>query len=113
MDMVSLNIVGGILVSICRDMGVTLMRTSYSTIFSESLDFTCGLALPSGELVATGDFCPSMIGGMPLLLRSCVQEIALNDLEEGDVCGWRGLGGRGAVSAGDCRRGRRWACGLR
>ena len=32
MDMVSLNIVGGILVSICRDMGVTLMRTSYSTM---------------------------------------------------------------------------------
>src|ERR1700734_1931514 len=85
MDMVSLNIVGGILVSICRDMGVTLMRTSYSTIFSESLDFTCGLALPSGELVATGDFCPSMIGGMPLLLRSCVNEIDINDLEEGDV----------------------------
>jgi N-methylhydantoinase B len=85
MDMVSLNIVGGILVSICRDMGVTLMRTSYSTIFSESLDFTCGLALPSGELVATGDFCPSMIGGMPLLLRSCVNEIDINELEEGDV----------------------------
>src|SRR6202047_1942875 len=85
MDMVSLNIVGGILVSICRDMGVTLMRTSYSTIFSESLDFTCGLALPTGELVATGDFCPSMIGGMPLLLRSCVQEIALDELEDGDV----------------------------
>nr|WP_245504190.1 hydantoinase B/oxoprolinase family protein [Lichenihabitans psoromatis] len=85
MDMVSLNIVGGILVSICRDMGVTLMRTSYSTIFSESLDFTCGLALPTGELIATGDFCPSMIGGMPLLLRSCVQEIALDELEDGDV----------------------------
>ena len=67
MDMVSLNIVGGILASICRDMGVTLMRTSYSTIFSESLDFTCALALPSGEMIATGDFCPAMIGGMPLL----------------------------------------------
>jgi N-methylhydantoinase B len=85
MDMVSLNIVSGILVSICRDMGVTLMRTSYSTIFSESLDFTCGLALPNGELIATGDFCPSMIGGMPLLIRSCVQEIAVDDLVEGDV----------------------------
>lgn len=85
MDMVSLNIVGGILVSICRDMGVTLMRTSYSTIFSESLDFTCGLALPNGELVATGDFCPSMIGGMPLLLRSCVQEIDMDALKPGDV----------------------------
>ena len=36
MDMVSLNIVGGILVSICRDMGVTLMRTSYSNAFTEA-----------------------------------------------------------------------------
>ncbi len=85
MDMVSLNIVGGILVSICRDMGVTLMRTSYSTIFSESLDFTCGLALPNGDLVATGDYCPSMIGGLPLLLRSCAREIPIEEYEEGDV----------------------------
>ena len=85
MDMVTLNIVNGILISICHDMGVTLMRTSYSTIFSESLDFTCGLALPSGELIATGDFCPSMIGGLPLLLRSCVEEIPLDTLEDGDV----------------------------
>src|ERR1700733_10075840 len=85
MDMVTLNIVNGILVSICRDMGVTLMRTSYSTIFSESLDFTCGLALPTGELIATGDFCLSMIGGLPLLLRSCVAEIPLSSLNEGDV----------------------------
>src|SRR6202046_3597784 len=85
MDMGSLNIAGGILASICRDMGVTLMRTSYSTIFSESLDFTCALALPSGQMIATGDFCPAMIGGMPLLIRSCVNEIAVEDLEEGDV----------------------------
>src|ERR1700744_1060677 len=85
MDMVSLNIASGILASICRDMGVTLMRTSYSTIFSESLDFTCALALPDGQMIATGDFCPAMIGGMPLLIRSCVNEIAVEDLEEGDV----------------------------
>ena len=85
MDMVSLYIVSGILTSICRDMGVTLMRTSYSTIFSESLDFTCALALPNGEMIATGDFCPAMIGGLPLLIRSCVNEIDISDLEEGDV----------------------------
>lgn len=68
MDMVSLNIASGILVSITRDMGVTLMRTAHSTIFSELLDFTCGLALPTGELIAVGDYCPSQIGGMPLLI---------------------------------------------
>ncbi|MFB2553857.1 hydantoinase B/oxoprolinase family protein [Ensifer soli] len=85
MDMVSLNIVSGILVSICRDMGVTLMRTSYSTIFSESLDFTCGLAMPDGDLIATGDYCPTMIGGLPLIISNCVQEIDVADLQEGDI----------------------------
>ena len=35
MDMVTMNIADGILVSICREMGMTLMRTSYSTIFNE------------------------------------------------------------------------------
>lgn len=85
MDMVSLNITSGILVSICRDMGVTLMRTSYSTIFSESLDFTCGLSLPNGDLIATGDYCPSMIGGLPLIIGNCVQEIDMDGLEEGDI----------------------------
>ena len=85
MDMVSLNITSGILVSICRDMGVTLMRTSYSTIFSESLDFTCGLSLPNGDLIATGDYCPSMIGGLPLIIGNCVQEIDMDALEEGDI----------------------------
>ncbi|MCM2476389.1 hydantoinase B/oxoprolinase family protein [Rhizobium sp. CG5] len=85
MDMVSLNIVSGILVSICRDMGVTLMRTSYSTIFSESLDFTCGLALPNGDLIATGDYCPTMIGGLPLIISNCVKEIDISDLHDGDI----------------------------
>jgi N-methylhydantoinase B/oxoprolinase/acetone carboxylase alpha subunit len=85
LDYVTLNIVSSVLNSICRDMGVTLMRTSYSTIFSESLDFACALALPNGELIATADFCPSMIGGLPLLLRSFVKEIAFDELREGDV----------------------------
>ncbi len=36
-------------------------------------------------MIAIGDFCPAHIGGMPLLIRSCVNEIAVEDLEEGDV----------------------------
>ena len=41
--MVTMNIIDSTLVSICREMGLTMMKTAYSTIFNEGMDFTCGL----------------------------------------------------------------------
>lgn len=84
-SVVDLTILDGNLASICRDMGVTVMRTAYSPIFSESLDFTCGLFDRNGEMIAVGDFCPSMIGGMPLIVKAIVQEFPLAEMSEGDV----------------------------
>ena len=57
MDPVTVNIVDSTMVSICREMGIVLMRTAYSTIFSEALDFTCGLANMDGDLMAVADYC--------------------------------------------------------
>lgn len=84
-DVVDLKILDGNLASICRDMGVTVMRTAYSPIFSESLDFTCGLFDSTGSMIAVGDFCPSMIGGMPLIVQAIVDEFPVDTLQEGDV----------------------------
>ncbi len=84
-DMVTMSIIDSTMTSICREMGITLMKTSYSTIFNEALDFTCALAGPDGQMIAQAEFCPSMIGGVPLLVRSCVMEIPLEEWEPGDV----------------------------
>ena len=46
-DMVTMSIIDSTMTAICREMGITLMRTSYSTIFNEALDFTCALATGS------------------------------------------------------------------
>jgi N-methylhydantoinase B len=85
MDIVAVNILESTLVSICREMGIVLMKTSYSTIFNEALDFTCALANTRGEMIAVADFCPAQIGGMPLLIQSCIEEIPLDEIEPGDV----------------------------
>lgn len=85
MDLITMNILDSTMVSICREMGITLMKTSYSTIFNEALDFTCGLADTNGDMIAVADYCPAQIGGMPLLVKSCLKEIDLDDLGEGDV----------------------------
>ena len=85
LDLVTMNIVENTMISICREMGITLMKTSYSTIFNEALDFTCAIASARGEMLAVAEFCPAQIGGMPLLIRSCLQEIPLHDIHPGDV----------------------------
>ena len=85
MDMVTMNILESTMVSICREMGITLMKTSYSTIFNEALDFTCGLADRNGDMIAVADYCPAQIGGMPLLVKSCMREMPLDELEDGDI----------------------------
>ena len=84
-DMVTMSIIDSTMTAVCREMGIVLMKTSYSTIFNEALDFTCALASPEGEMIAQAEYCPSMIGGVPLLVRSCVKEIPLETLEPGDV----------------------------
>lgn len=85
MDYVTMNIINSAMISICREMGITLMKTSYSTIFNEALDFTCGLANKKGELIAVADFCPAMIGGMPVLIDNCIKEIPVSEMKPGDV----------------------------
>lgn len=84
-DMVAMSILNGAFVSICREMGVTLMKTSYSTIFNEALDFTCALALPNGEMLAVAEFCPAQIGAMPLIIDNCIREIHQSEWNPGDV----------------------------
>jgi N-methylhydantoinase B len=84
-DMVTMNILESTMISICREMGITLMKTSYSTIFNEALDFTCAIADVQGDMIAVAEFCPAQIGGMPLIIKTCSQEIRVDSIEEGDV----------------------------
>ena len=85
MDMVTMNIIESAMVAICREMGVNVQKTAYSTIFSEAEDFTCALASPEGEMIAVAEYCPAQIGGVPLLVRSMVKEISLSNIKPGDV----------------------------
>jgi N-methylhydantoinase B/oxoprolinase/acetone carboxylase alpha subunit len=83
--MVTMTILDSTMVAICREMGITLMKTSYSTIFNEGLDFTCAFANPAGEMIAVADYCPAQIGGMPLVIASGLAELSTEPMEEGDV----------------------------
>ena len=84
-DQVALTVVDNYLTSCCRDMGVTMMTTAYSPIFNESLDFSCVIFDPAGNMLAQAEFCPSQIGTIKFTVDWTIEELGLDAFEEGDV----------------------------
>ena len=39
-----------------------MMRTSYSPIFNEALDFSCVIFNTRGDMIGQAEFCPTMLG---------------------------------------------------
>ena len=85
LDPVTLTVIDNFLTSTCRDMGVTMMKTSYSPIFNESLDFSCVIFDPEGQMLAQAEFCPSQIGTIKFTVTWTLDELGLEAFEPGDV----------------------------
>lgn len=85
LDPVTLTVVENYLTSTCRDMGVTMMTTAYSPIFNESLDFSCVLFNPAGEMLAQAEFCPSQIGTIKFTVAWTIAELTQAGFDEGDI----------------------------
>ena len=62
-----------------------MMRTSYSPIFSEGLDFSTMILDPEGDLVAMVDMNPAMLGQSLFSGRWVIDELGAEGLQEGDV----------------------------
>jgi N-methylhydantoinase B len=84
-DLVTLTVINNALVNICREMGTAMMRTSYSPIFNEALDFSCVIFTPDGEMIGQAEFCPTMIGSAQYAIKWAIEELGLESFEPGDV----------------------------
>lgn len=84
-DIVTLTVINNALVNICREMGTAMMRTSYSPIFNEALDFSCVVFNPRGEMIGQAEFCPTMLGSAQYAVKWTIEELGLKSFEPGDV----------------------------
>ena len=84
-DPVTLTIVNNSFVNICREMGITMMRTAFSPIFNEGLDFSCVLFDREAQLIGQGEFCPAQIAAAMFAGRWTVEELGAESFEPGDV----------------------------
>jgi N-methylhydantoinase B len=85
LDRVSLTLLHKQIVNICDEMAIAMMRTAYSPIFSEGLDFQTLILDRDGNLVATGGLNPSMLGASLYAATWTIAEVGADNFEEGDV----------------------------
>lgn len=84
-DRVGLTLLHQRLENICDEMAVSMMRTAYSPIFSEGLDFSTLILDRDGELVATAGLNPAMLGASLYAATWIIREVGPSAFEDGDV----------------------------
>jgi N-methylhydantoinase B len=84
-DRVGLTLLHKQLVNICDEMAVSMMRTAYSPIFSEGLDFSTLILDRHGSLIATAGLNPAMLGASLYAATWIISEIGAENFDEGDV----------------------------
>ena len=84
LDPVTLTLVQNRLNHICRQMGLVMMRTARSPLFSQARDFSCFIADANGYVMAQADGVPIHTGGGGFAVRSILEAFA-GDIHEGDV----------------------------
>jgi N-methylhydantoinase B len=85
LDTVGLHVLHNALANIAAEMALVMMKTSYSTIFNEGLDFSTVLLDSRGNLIAEKNYTPSMMGAIPHTVRWTLEEFGADFFQPGDV----------------------------
>ncbi|MFQ5660522.1 MAG: hydantoinase B/oxoprolinase family protein [Gammaproteobacteria bacterium] len=83
-DPIRVSVIGNRLDAISKEIGLTMLRTSRSPIFSEARDFVTGIFDSEIRLVAQTAYIPVLMGALPYAVKSIAESFA-GDIEEGDV----------------------------
>lgn len=71
--------------SIAEEIGMALIRTSYSPNIKDRRDCSAGVYQPDGDLIAQAEHIPLHLGLMPTLIRRALAEYGTEKLVDGDV----------------------------
>lgn len=83
-DPIRLAVIDHRLDAISKEIGLTMLRTSRSPIFSEARDFATAIFDSQLRLVAQTAYIPVLMGALPYAVRSIAETFA-GDIEDGDV----------------------------
>ena len=79
-DPVTLGLIRNALSSVADEMANTVIRTAYSTVVRDCMDFSTALCDKDGQTIAQGVTIPFQLGSIPYALAATIRKF------EGDIC---------------------------
>jgi N-methylhydantoinase B len=83
-DPITLGLIRNFLSSVADEMANTIIRSAYSTIVRDCMDFSTGLCDRHGNTVAQGLTIPFQLGGIPFALEATLRKYRDN-IHPGDI----------------------------
>src|SRR5262245_7586118 len=83
-DPIALELFKNAIFAIADEMAVTIVRTSYSGVIKDNMDFSTAFCDARGKLVAQGLTLPGHLGSIPTALEAVMRRYA-GDIAPGDV----------------------------
>lgn len=84
-DAITLEIVGNVLLSIAEEMGVTLVKTAYSTNIKERKDCSTAVFDAKGNMIAQAEYVPMHLGSMLDVVNQILKRFSLDSIKPGDM----------------------------
>ncbi|MFB0840895.1 hydantoinase B/oxoprolinase family protein [Paenibacillus oleatilyticus] len=84
-DPITLEIVGNLLLSVAEEMGVTLVKTAYSTNIKERKDCSTALFDAKGRMIAQAEYVPMHLGSMLGVVGEVLKKFPVQSLRPGDM----------------------------
>jgi N-methylhydantoinase B len=83
-DPIARELIKSALSCIADDMANTVLRTAYSTVIRDCMDYSTALCDPDGQMVAQGVTIPAQLGSIPFALGAVLKKFQ-GDIRPGDT----------------------------
>jgi N-methylhydantoinase B len=83
-DPIAFELFKNAIFSIADEMALTVLRTTYSGVLKDNMDYSTGFADADGRLVAQGLTLPGHLGSVPTAMQSIMRHYGA-DMSDGDV----------------------------
>jgi N-methylhydantoinase B len=83
-DPIAFELFRNAIFSIADEMALTVLRTTYSGVLKDNMDYSTGFADADGRLVAQGLTLPGHLGSVPTALQAVLRRYR-DDMADGDV----------------------------
>jgi N-methylhydantoinase B len=84
-DAISVEVIRAALNAAAERMRITMIKTAYNHIISESLDFGCAIFDPDVQMIAQGIGLPVFQGHLGFPIQATIRDRGINAFREGDI----------------------------